>query len=143
MHYLKAFCLFLVYARAQDSTTVPVPWNGDPLICTVDTSPPATDPPQPKFPNLAEFAVESVQINHIYGSTLLTTVDISQYIYDYNANKVIRVKRNNGAIEVEYYYYEILKGSTYFQNNFCVVSDISTNIDSGMFDENRLFRVTC
>jgi hypothetical protein len=139
MHYLQAFCLLLAYARAQETTTVPPTWNGDPKICTVDTSPPTTDPPYPVFPTKAEFALESVQINHISDLTLLSTVNIFQYIYDYDANKVIRIKKSNGIVAAEYYYYEILKVSTYFQNNFCVVSGIATNIDSGMFDRNRVW----
>ena len=139
MQYLPVLCLLLVYTNAEDPTTDSPVWIGDPRICTVDSSPISPDPPLPKFSTQAEFTLESIQINHRYDSTLRSTLNLFEYIYDYHANKVIRVKNNNGYSEVEYYYYEILKKSTYFQKNFCVVDDISTNIDSGMFDEKHLW----
>jgi len=123
--------LFICGYYAQDPTTTPgVDWNGDPTLCTADPSvTSAPGPPLPTFSNQAEFALERVEIKHILNTTLPSELTMYQYLYDYNANKLIMVKNSNGFIDVEYYYYELLKKSTYYRGEFCVVSDIRTNFD--------------
>ncbi|CAF3591913.1 unnamed protein product, partial [Rotaria sp. Silwood1] len=128
--------LFISKYHAQNLTTIsPVEWNGDPKLCTVNPSAtPSTipGPPLPKFSNKAEFALERVEIKHILNVSLPTEITMYQQIYDYDANKLIVVKNNKGFINVEYYYYDILKKSTYYKGEFCVVTDIpkENNMDS-------------
>ena len=85
----------------------------------------------PIFPKQAEFTLERVEITHVLNLTLPSQLTLYQYIYDYNANKMIMVKNKNGFVDVEYYYYDILKKSTYYGGQYCVVTDIPTNNDMG------------
>ena len=132
------FCLLvflLSECNALDTTSNPLSnWNGDPRLCTVD--PPSStinDKPLPLFPSKAEFALERVEIRHILNATLRSELTLYQYLYDYDANKLIMIKNANGILDTEYFYYEILKKSTYYGGQFCVVSDIDQNLDTGMF----------
>ena len=119
---------------AQNPTTPIDDWNGDPELCTVTPgSQPPPGIPMPVFPKQAEFALERVEIKHVFNLTLPSELTLYEYIYDYNANKLIIVKNTNGLIAVEYYYYEILKKSTYYAGKFCVVTDIPTNSDMGRY----------
>ena len=109
-------------------------WNGDPKLCTVDPSAPIiNDRPLPVFSNQAEFTLERVEVKHIMDVTLPSELTLYQYLYDYDANKLILVKNTNGFIDVEFYYYESLKKSTYYRRTMCAVTDILTNVDIGMF----------
>ncbi|CAF2621337.1 unnamed protein product [Rotaria sp. Silwood2] len=125
--------LFISKYHAQNPTTTsPLEWNGDPKLCTVNPSAaPSTipGPPLPKFSNKAEFALERVEIKHLLNVSLPTVITMYQQIYDYDANKLIVVKNENGFISVEYYYYDILKKSTYYRGDFCVVTNIPTEND--------------
>ena len=134
--FLCLLVLFISRYHAQDPTTTPIPdWNGDPKICTVDPSaPPTIDRPLPTFPNRVEFALERVEIKHIFDSTIPSELTMYQYLYDYDANKLILITNTRGEIDVEYFYYEILKKSTYYRQQICSVTDISRNIDIGMFE---------
>ncbi|CAF0789260.1 unnamed protein product [Adineta steineri] len=128
------FCLLILFIlgfNAQDPTTTLSPdWNGDPSVCTHDPSTPSTnDKPLPKFPNKAEFALESVEVRHLLNITLRSESTIYQYIYNYDANSLIVSKNQNGFISVEHSYYNILKKSTYYGGEVCLVTDISTNKD--------------
>ncbi|CAF5128542.1 unnamed protein product, partial [Rotaria sp. Silwood1] len=118
------------------TTISPVEWNGDPKLCTVNPSAtPSTipGPPLPKFSNKAEFALERVEIKHILNVSLPTEITMYQQSCDYDANKLIAVKNNKGFINVEYYYYDILKKSTYYKGEFCVVTDIPKENNMGIF----------
>lgn len=137
-HY-GILCLLLVFIlgyQTQDPTTPTSDWNGDPRLCTANsppTPPPGPVPQFPKFDSKAEFAIELIQSNHLFNATLPSQLTLFQYIYDYDANKLIVVKNANGVITVDFYYYEILNKSTYFAGQYCVVSEIPQNIDIGMF----------
>jgi hypothetical protein len=136
-------CLLLLLSisgyQTQDTTapTPPLPdWNGDPKLCVINQPPtpsPLPPPPFPKFTNQAEFALERVQIKHVLNTTLPSELTLYEYLYDYDANKLIMVKNTNGFIDAEYYYYNILKKTTYFGGDFCVVTDIPQESDMGMF----------
>jgi hypothetical protein len=132
-------CLLLVFIsgyQAQEPTQAPPEWNGDPLVCVVKPPPtpsPEPAPPFPKFTTKAEFALERVEIKYALNLTLPSEMTLYEYIYDYDANKLIMVKNKNGFIDVEYYYYGILKKSTYYAGQYCVVTDIPQNQDMGMF----------
>ncbi|CAF1004788.1 unnamed protein product [Rotaria sordida] len=134
MKYYRVVYLFvlLIYGcNAQEGTTInPSTWNGDPRICTVNPSTPGTDDrPLPTFPNQAEFALERVEVRHVLNITLPSQLTMYQYLYDYNANKLVLVKNANGFIDAEYFYYDTLKKSTYYRGEFCVVSSIDMNKD--------------
>ncbi|CAF1456183.1 unnamed protein product [Rotaria magnacalcarata] len=125
--------LFIGKYQAQD-TAAPPDWNGDPKLCTI--SPPVTPspqpaPPMPKFPKRAEFALERVEIKNAptLNFTFPSELTLTEYIYDYDANKLIIVKNKNGVIDAEYFYYDKLKKSTYVGGDYCVVSDIPVNQD--------------
>jgi hypothetical protein len=132
MQHLWLICLLLVYTRAQETTTTVPEWNGDPRVCTVDPSASPSDRPLPTFPNKAEFALENVETQHFSNGASVGKLTMYQYIYDYDANKVIMIKKENGQTHIDYFYYEILKKSTYFPNHICVVTDIPSNLDMGM-----------
>jgi len=138
MKQYEVLCLLVLYISgyyAQDPTTTPsTEWNGDPKLCTVDPSaPPTSDRPLPRFPTKVEFTLERVEIKHILDSTEPSELTMYQYLYDYDANKLILITNSRGLIDVEYYYYEALKKSTYYRQEICAVSDIQTNFDMGMF----------
>ncbi|CAF0925763.1 unnamed protein product [Rotaria sordida] len=123
--------LFISQYQAQDPTT-PGDWNGDSNLCTVNpTTTPSSlpAPPIPRFPNQAEFALERVEVKHIQNITLPSEITTLEYLYDYNANQLIIVKNRNGIIDVEYFYYGIMKKSTYYGGDFCVVTNIPTGND--------------
>ncbi|CAF3300199.1 unnamed protein product [Rotaria socialis] len=122
--YLLALLISGYYA--QDTTTISIAdWNGDPLICTVNPSAPTTsDKPFPQFPKQAEFTLEAVTIRHVDNATLPSQLTLFQYLYDFDANKLIMIRNNNGFIDVEYSYYENLKKSVYIRNEFCLVVEI-------------------
>ena len=108
--FLCLLALLFFECNAQGSTTTPSNWNGDPRLCTVDPSAPSpSDRPLPKFPNIAEFALERVEIKHVLNQTLPSELTLYQYLYDYNANKLIMIKNSNGFLDAEYFYYDILK----------------------------------
>ncbi|CAF1537295.1 unnamed protein product [Adineta steineri] len=145
-----ALCLLLLCIsryQAQDPTTTPgTDWNGDPKICTVDTSGPSpTDRPQPIFPKQAEFALERVEIRHLYDATESSELTMYQYLYDYDANKLILIKNSQGLIDVEYFHYETLKKSTYLRQQVCIVTDIAQNIEmdgtSAMESQNQTWHI--
>ena len=141
-HYEIVF-LLLLYVTGQQAqnlaakTAADPEWNGDPRLCTVN--PPGTplppDPPMPLpvFPKQAEFSMERVEIKHVLNITLRSEMTLYEYLYDYDANKLIMVKNKNGFLDTEYYYYGINKKSTYYNGEFCVVTDIPTNNDMGIF----------
>jgi hypothetical protein len=137
-HY-GLLCLLLLFIsgyQAQTSPPAPPEWNGDPRVCVVQPAPtpaPGVQPPFPKFTTKAEFALERVEIKHVLNQTLPSEMTLYEYIYDYDANKLIMVKNKNGFIDVEYYYYGILKKSTYYAGQYCVVADIPQNTNLGMF----------
>ena len=114
---------------AQDPTTPPNDWNGDPLVCTPNAGPPGR--PYPQFPNIAEFTLERVETKILLGTVLPSELTLYQYLYDYDANKLILIKNANGFIDAEYFYYEQRKKSTYYRGDACVVSDIAINIEMG------------
>ncbi|CAF3474627.1 unnamed protein product [Rotaria sp. Silwood1] len=123
--------LFVAKYQAQDPTQ-PIDWNGDPRLCTVNppaTPSPLSPPPVPKFPNQAEFALERVEIKHVINITFPSEMTMIQYLYDYDANKLIMVKNKNGFVDAEYYYYGPNKISTYIRGDLCRVTDIPTNDD--------------
>jgi hypothetical protein len=126
------FALFIFGSRAQDTTTPPIDWNGDPLLCTVDPNPPSSTRPLPMFGAQVEFALERVEVKHVLNNTLPSDLTLYHYIYDYNANKLILTRNHNGYTHAEYYYYEILKKSIYYRREICRVEDIEKNIDMGM-----------
>ncbi|CAF1146888.1 unnamed protein product [Adineta steineri] len=127
------FCLLVLFItgyQAQETSTLNPDWHGDPLLCTnnpVPTSAPGPIPPVPQFPRRAEFALERVEAKRILNITLPDQVTMYEYLYDYDANSLIMVKNANGFIDVEYFYYHILKKSTYIARQYCNVSDIPTN----------------
>ncbi|CAF2262284.1 unnamed protein product [Rotaria magnacalcarata] len=125
--YLLALLISEYYA--QDTTTISIAdWNGDPLVCTIDPSiPPTSDKPFPQFPRQAEFTLEAVEIRHINNETLPSQLTLFQYLYDFDANKLIMIRNTNGFIDAEYYYYENLKKSVYVRGEFCYVSEIGTD----------------
>lgn len=127
--------LFFVYRNgAQGPTTSsPSDWNGDSTLCTANSGPMIDDKPVPKFSSQAEFTMTKVGISQLLNITLPSELNIYQYFYDYDANKMIRIQYRNGSIDIKYYYYDILKMSTYYEGKFCVVSDIPTNSDLGMY----------
>jgi hypothetical protein len=128
---LLVLCIF--GSHAQDSTTAPLPdWNGDPNLCTVESTIQPPSRPLPTFSDKAEFGVEQVTIRHFFNRTPSDLV-LSQYLYDYNANKLILIRNHNGFIDVEYFYYEALKKSNYYRGHTCVVEAIETNIDADGF----------
>ena len=114
---------------AQDPTTPPNDWNGDPLVCTPNTGPPGRAYPQ--FSKIVEFTLERVETQILLGTVLPSQLTLYQYLYDYDANKLILIKSANGFVDAEYYYYNLLKKSSYYRGDACVVSDISTDIDMG------------
>ncbi|CAF3437333.1 unnamed protein product [Rotaria sp. Silwood1] len=123
--------LFIAKYQAQNPTS-PADWNGDPNLCTVNspvTSSPLPAQQMPRFPKRAEFALQRVENKHLFNLTLPSEMTMYEYLYDYDANKLIIVKNKNGIIDTEYYYYGPNKISTYFGGEFCRVSDISTNND--------------
>jgi hypothetical protein len=128
--------LSILGSYAQDPTTTPLPieWNGDPKLCTVDPSkpPPSSTRPQPTFPPRAEFGLERVEVKHILNTTLPSELTLYQYLYDYDANKLILIKNQNGFIDFEHFYYEGLTKATYYRREYCVVERIDQNIDLGM-----------
>ena len=131
--FVYLLVIFIVGCCAQDPTTTPsIDWNGDPKLCTVDPNPPSSTVPLPQFPAQAEFSLERVEIKHILDQTLPSELTLYQYLYDYNANKLILIKNRNGFIDAEYYYYESLKKSIYHRRQFCEVEDIEKNVDLGM-----------
>ena len=132
---LSLFILSNFGSHAQDSTSIPATqWNGDPKICTVDPSAPIiNDKPLPVFSTKAEFTLERVEAKSLIGINLPSELTLYQYLYDYDANKLIMIKNKNGFIDTEYFYYNILKKSTYYRQQFCVVENIATNVDNGMF----------
>ncbi|UJR30727.1 hypothetical protein I4U23_018247 [Adineta vaga] len=126
--------LFISGYYTQDPTTTLNPnWQGDPKVCIVNPPPtpsPEPAPPFPQFSQTAEFTLERVESSRLVTNiTLPSQLSLYQYLYDYNANKLIMVKNKNGLIDVEYYYYNILKKSTYYGGQFCVVTDIPQNAD--------------
>ncbi|CAF1132309.1 unnamed protein product [Adineta ricciae] len=134
MKQYQLFCLLVLCISkclTQDPTTTPSStWNGDPAVCTVDTStPPVPDRPLPRFPTRVEFALERVEVKHILDITVPSEITMYQYLYDFEANKLILIKNSQGIIDVEYFYYEALKKSTYLRREICLVSDIDTNLD--------------
>ncbi|CAF0870687.1 unnamed protein product [Rotaria sordida] len=135
MHRLKGvvflLLLFIAKYQAQDPTP-PTDWNGDPNLCTINPPPTPSSlpaPPMPRFPNKAEFGLERVEIKHIINITLPSEMTMLEYLYDYDANKLIIVKNKNGFIDAEYFYYGPNKKSTYYQGQYCVVTDIPTEND--------------
>ena len=129
---LCLLCLFISGYYTQDPTTTINPnWQGDPRLCTINPPPtPSTEPapPFPKFPTSAEFTLERIEVTSILSNiTLPSKLSRFEYLYDYNANKIILVKNQNGFIDVEYYYYNILKKSTYYVGQYCNVTDIKVN----------------
>jgi hypothetical protein len=121
--------------NAQDTTTVPgAEWNGDPKVCIPNTSESKpSDPAYPRFPNKAEFTLERVEIGRVFGQVGPSQLTRYQYLYDYDANKLVLIKNANEIIDIEYYYYEIAKKSTYYRGDYCSVTDIPLNIDNGSF----------
>ena len=89
----------------------------------------------PPFPLRAEFALERLEYKEVGNINLPGEKVLYEYIYDYNANALIMVKNKNGLIDVEYYYYASLTKATYYQGEYCVVSNISQNSDMGKFEE--------
>jgi hypothetical protein len=132
---LYVLVLLITEYRTQETTTTSTPeFNGDPRICTVNPSTPSPrDPPLPTFSTQAEFGLERVEIRHISNSILPSVLTLYQYFYDYDANKLITIKNQNGLIETSFSYYEILKKSTYFMGAFCVVTALSQNIGTGTY----------
>lgn len=134
---LFLFVALVVQCLGQDETTATtIPeWNGDPSVCTPDTSPANPgDPPDPQFPRKAEFALEQIEVRHILDQTLPSTSTLYQYLYDQDANKLVLVKNHNGFVDTEYFYYESALKSTYYRGEFCEVSPILKEIDSGTFE---------
>ncbi|CAF0962698.1 unnamed protein product [Adineta ricciae] len=129
---LCLLCLFISGYYAQDPTTTINPnWFGDPRLCTTNPPPtPSTQtpPPFPKFPAKAEFTLERVEVSSLLSNiTFPSKLSLYEYLFDYNANTMILVKNQNGFIDAEYYYYNILKKSTYYGGRYCVVTDIGVN----------------
>ena len=130
---LCLFVLFIVGSHAQDTTTVPLPdFNGDPLLCTFNPNPPQPTRPLPMFPTKAEFGLERVEVKHVLNTTAPSDLTLYHYIYDYDANKLILTRNHNGYTHAEYFYYDILKKSIYYNREVCRVEDIPTNLDMGM-----------
>lgn len=132
MQYLWIISLIFSHVLAQDSTTTMPQWNGDPKICTIDSSSIPDVPLSPHFPNKAEFAFEIIGTTHLGDEKFPFQSTLLEYIYDFNANRLITVKNDNNIKEVNYFYYERLKKFTYYQDQFCVVTDIPTNVDKGL-----------
>ena len=136
-HYSLFCCLLLLFISGyQAQTTTPTDWNGDPRLCTVippATAGPGPIPSLPQFSKRAEFALERVEIKHILNTTLPSEMTLYEYLYDYDANKLIMVKNKNGFTDAEYYYYGIGKKSTYYRGEFCVVTNISIENDMGVY----------
>ncbi|CAF3370471.1 unnamed protein product [Rotaria sp. Silwood1] len=128
---LYLFVLLISGYYAQETTTIsPSSWNGDPRLCTVDPSAPVTnDRPLPIFPNQTEFTLQRVEVKHILNVTLQSVLTMYQYLYDYQANKLILVQNANGFVDVEYFHYDKMKKATYYRGDICYVSNITTNID--------------
>lgn len=127
--------MFIAGYYAQDTTTAfsPDTWNGDSTICTVPANPPTNIVSLPTFPKIAEFTLEAVEIRHIANQSDTTQLTLIQYLYDFDANKLIMIRNTNGFIDAEYYYYEALKKAVYIRGEQCFMVDISTNIDIGIF----------
>jgi hypothetical protein len=132
---LYVLVLLIAQSRTQETTTTSTPeFNGDPRLCTVNSSTPSpSDPLLPRFPPQAQFGLERVEIKHISNTTFPSELTLYQYFYDYDANKLITIKNQNGLIETSFSYYEILKKSTYFMGAFCVVTALSQNIGTGTY----------
>ena len=77
------FCVLFLFAQAQDSPSVSAEWNGDPKICTVDSSTSPTSPSLPKFPNKAEFMLEHIEYRILSNVSSLADRSVYEYIYDY------------------------------------------------------------
>ncbi|CAF1007362.1 unnamed protein product [Didymodactylos carnosus] len=105
-------------------------WNGDVALCTPDSNPlpPPAGVPFPIFPARAEFGLERVEIDTIAASNIQTTKrSMYEYFYDYDANSLVEVENSNGIINVTFYYYNVLKKSTYYGSQFCNVTVIEMN----------------
>ena len=137
MRQLRMLLLLLAALVVQcfgQEMTLPPDWNGDPDICTPNSSPfNPNDPAYPQFPVKAEFTVEQIEIRHILNETERTRLILTQILYDQQANSAIIVKNSRGFIDVEYFYYKIAQKSTYYRGEYCVVTPIPTEVDVGKF----------
>jgi hypothetical protein len=131
---LYLLVLFISAYRAQETTTLNPKWNGDLALCTVIPAPtPAPNPPPfPRFYPVAEFGMEHLTIGTV-GNLTVRKLGFQQHLYDYNANKLVIVRNENNLIDVEYFYYNIMKKSKYYGGQYCVVENITQNADMGMF----------
>lgn len=130
MHVVKAiaflFTLITSTVQVQDAQ-----WNGDPSVCQLNSTSPSSNKKFPDFPEQAQFIMETISSTRIDNNTANPTIAVVHYYYDYNAN-MMALKRNSlGFVELEYYYYNILKKTTYYPQRYCVVTDIPTNITGG------------
>jgi hypothetical protein len=127
--------LFISEYYAQESRTIlSTDWNGDSKICTVDPSgSPSDDTPLSQFPNQAEFVIEKFKINHKSNIIPSTELTMTHYLYNYDKNRLVLINNVNGNIDIDHYYYETLKKSIYYRRNICSVSNIVTEIETGMF----------
>lgn len=111
----------------------PLEGRRDQIMCSPQSTPLSTGKPLPIFPNQAQFIMETIASMPTNVNPGPSTVTISQYFYDYDANTMVLKKNQQGFIELEYYYYDRLKKTTYFPQKHCVVTDIPVNIDDGKF----------
>jgi hypothetical protein len=140
---LALLAVFIVATRAQDTTTQTAapttPWSGDPILCPNGPTTPSFPPKQmPSFAKRAEFGLEQIQYIQLANGALPGQKTMYEYIYDYDANIFIRVKNQNGLIDLEYYYYSSLTKATYYQGEFCVVENISQYQEMGKFADYSL-----
>ena len=133
MRYIWLISLIFTHVLAQDPTTAIPQWNGDPKICTIDSSSISDVPPMPRFPEKAEFTLERVEMQHYGDFNPPAQHTLFEYIYDFVSNMLIVVKNDNNIKEVNYFYYGSLKKFTYYRDQFCIVNNIPTNVDSGLF----------
>ena len=123
----------VVSALSQDQTssTAKPEWNGDPRVCTPDSTPSQGPMAYPEFPKKAEFTLEVVQIGHLQNVTSPSILTKLQYLYDSVANILVLVKNDGAVTDVEYYYYKDLTKATYYRGEYCVVTSIPVDVENG------------